>query len=88
MSRSGMYERIPGCFCPANHLNRDTIKRELAFPADTSITWKSHDESIAQRSQLDESRQQKGTVAPGGSERRRFTLHDEGEKNKVKNSPS
>ncbi|RVX73600.1 hypothetical protein B0A52_02489 [Exophiala mesophila] len=67
---------------------RDTIKRELAFPADTSITWKSHDESIAQRSQLDESRQQKGTGTSGGTERRRFTLHDEADKNKVKQSPS
>ncbi|OAL38088.1 hypothetical protein AYO20_02540 [Fonsecaea nubica] len=38
---------------------RETIKRILAFPPDTNIVWKSHDDSIAQRSALDEARQQK-----------------------------
>ncbi|KAL4886246.1 translation initiation factor eIF 4e-like domain-containing protein [Aspergillus karnatakaensis] len=38
---------------------RETIKRLLAFPADTSIVWKSHDDSIAQRSAIDQARQEK-----------------------------
>ncbi|KAI9659772.1 MAG: hypothetical protein M1829_006534 [Trizodia sp. TS-e1964] len=40
---------------------RETIKRLLALPSDTNIVWKSHDDSIAQRSAIDEIRQQKGT---------------------------
>ena len=39
--------------------HRETIKRLLAFPADTAIVWKSHDDSIAQRSALDQARQEK-----------------------------
>ncbi|KAL4742106.1 translation initiation factor eIF 4e-like domain-containing protein [Aspergillus similis] len=38
---------------------RETIKRLLAFPADTNIVWKSHDDSIAQRSAIDQARQEK-----------------------------
>ncbi|EXJ91759.1 translation initiation factor 4E [Capronia epimyces CBS 606.96] len=65
---------------------RETIKRILAFPADTNIVWKSHDDSIAQRSALDEARHQKSTAPPGhpGAERRRQTLHDDPEKSKGK----
>lgn len=40
---------------------RETIKRLLAFPADTNIVWKSHDDSIAQRSAIDQARHEKGT---------------------------
>ncbi|KAL8774422.1 MAG: hypothetical protein Q9194_004035 [Teloschistes cf. exilis] len=43
---------------------RETIKRVLAFPPDTNIVWKSHDDSIAQRSAIDQARQEKG--AAGG----------------------
>lgn len=50
---------------------RETIKRLLAFPADTNIVWKSHDDSIAQRSALDEARQ---TKAGTGQPKRRDTL--------------
>jgi len=67
-------------------MHRETIKRVLAFPADTNIVWKSHDDSIAQRSALDEARQQKGTsnaVQPG-TEKRRATLHDDSERTKGK----
>ncbi|KAK4695150.1 translation initiation factor 4E, partial [Lecanoromycetidae sp. Uapishka_2] len=39
---------------------RETIKRLLAFPADTNIVWKSHDDSIAQRSAIDQARHEKG----------------------------
>ncbi|EHY55171.1 hypothetical protein HRR83_005575 [Exophiala dermatitidis] len=65
---------------------RETIKRTLAFPPDTNIVWKSHDDSIAQRSALDEARQQKANATPGhpGAERRRQTLHDDPEKNKAR----
>ncbi|KIX09825.1 uncharacterized protein Z518_00906 [Rhinocladiella mackenziei CBS 650.93] len=63
---------------------RETIKRLLAFPSDTNIVWKSHDDSIAQRSALDEARQQKANATSGypGVERRRQTLHDDSEKSK------
>jgi len=45
----------------ANILQSETIKRVLALPADTVIVWKSHDDSIAQRSAIDQARQDKGT---------------------------
>jgi translation initiation factor 4E len=38
---------------------RETVKRVLLLPADTNIQWKSHDDSIAQRSALDQARQEK-----------------------------
>ncbi|KAJ9644301.1 hypothetical protein, variant [Exophiala oligosperma] len=65
---------------------RETIKRILAFPADTNIVWKSHDDSIAQRSALDEARQQKSSAPQGhsGVERRRPTLHDDSDKSRGK----
>ncbi|KAJ5108622.1 Eukaryotic translation initiation factor [Penicillium angulare] len=61
---------------------RETIKRLLAFPADTNIVWKSHDDSIAQRSAIDQARQEKAASNPGthlGNERRR-TGHEDSEK--------
>jgi len=70
---------------------RETIKRILAFPADTNIVWKSHDDSIAQRSALDEARQQKVNATSGHAgdiPRRRPTLHDESEKSRGKAPPS
>jgi translation initiation factor 4E len=42
--------------------NRETIKRILSLPADTVIVWKSHDDSIAQRSAIDQARNDKGVV--------------------------
>ncbi|KAI4123705.1 MAG: hypothetical protein LQ341_007166, partial [Variospora aurantia] len=45
---------------------RETIKRVLAFPPDTNIVWKSHDDSIAQRSAIDHARQEKGGVGGAG----------------------
>ncbi|KAF2140197.1 uncharacterized protein K452DRAFT_252881 [Aplosporella prunicola CBS 121167] len=38
---------------------RETIKRVLSLPPDTRIEWKSHDDSIAQRTVLDQQRQEK-----------------------------
>ncbi|KAJ5665212.1 Eukaryotic translation initiation factor [Penicillium maclennaniae] len=57
---------------------RETIKRLLAFPLDTNIIWKSHDDSIAQRSAIDQARQEKATNPNThlGTERRRPTHED------------
>ncbi|KAH0559602.1 hypothetical protein GP486_003886, partial [Trichoglossum hirsutum] len=38
---------------------RETVKRLLAFPPDTNIMWKSHDDSIAQRSAIEQARLEK-----------------------------
>ncbi|THX40740.1 putative translation initiation factor eIF4E3 [Aureobasidium pullulans] len=38
---------------------RETIKRVLSLPADTNMVWKSHDDSITQRSAIDQARQEK-----------------------------
>jgi len=48
---------------------RETVKRVLTLPSDTSIVWKSHDDSIAQRSALDQARQEKNH-----HEKRRVTI--------------
>lgn len=63
-------------------LYRETVKRLLAFPADTQIIWKSHDDSIAQRSALDEARQQKVVGAPThpGQDKRRQTVGEDEKK--------
>ena len=57
----------------------DTIKRLLAFPADTNIVWKSHDDSIAQRSAIDQARQEKGTGSGPhyGPGKRRETINED-----------
>lgn len=55
-------------------LYSETIKRVLSLPPDTNIIWRSHDESIAQRSAADEARQQKSNQ-PAGSEKRRTTSY-------------
>ncbi|OJJ95449.1 hypothetical protein ASPACDRAFT_126841 [Aspergillus aculeatus ATCC 16872] len=44
---------------------RETIKRLLNFPTDTNIVWKSHDDSIAQRSAIDQARQDKAAGSTG-----------------------
>ena len=43
----------------ANIQTRETIKRVLSLPADTNMVWKSHDDSITQRSAIDQARQEK-----------------------------
>ncbi len=69
---------------------RETIKRSLAFPLDTNIVWKSHDDSIAQRSAIEQARQEK--VAGGGnhqnSDKRRSNIADESTPDKNRNSAS
>jgi len=61
---------------------RETIKRLLSFPPDTNIIWKSHDDSIAQRSALDDARQQKTGGSSGhlSHEKRRLTVHEDSER--------
>lgn len=58
------------------HPYRETVKRLLAFPPDTNIVWKSHDDSIAQRSAFEQARNEK--VSTGGghyhNSKRRDTL--------------
>ncbi|KAL5464998.1 hypothetical protein PMIN07_004229 [Paraphaeosphaeria minitans] len=39
---------------------RETVKRVLNLPEGTIVTWRSHDESIAQRTAIDQARQDKG----------------------------
>lgn len=56
---------------------RETIKRTLAFPPDTSIVWRSHDESIEQKKAVDEARQQKTGSASGPLPRRTSLYADE-----------
>ncbi|KAL8813966.1 MAG: hypothetical protein Q9223_006777 [Gallowayella weberi] len=58
---------------------RETIKRVLAFPPDTNIVWKSHDDSIAQRSAIDQARQEKGTAGGNhhGTVKRRETISED-----------
>ncbi|KAI5289939.1 hypothetical protein KEM54_002840 [Ascosphaera aggregata] len=40
-------------------IRSETMKRLLAFPPDTNIQWKSHDDSIAQRAAVDQARHEK-----------------------------
>lgn len=61
----------------------ETIKRLLAFPPDTNIVWKSHDDSIAQRSAIDQARHEKGAVGQG---KRRETINDDSNPEKSRGS--
>ena len=45
------------------------MRRVLAFPPDTKVEWKSHDQSIQQRTAIEESRREK-REQHGHSERR------------------
>lgn len=77
---------LPSRSSPANVLltfSRETIKRLLAFPPDTNMVWKSHDDSIAQRSALEQARQDKAGTG-GNHERRRGTLYDDSAKEREK----
>lgn len=85
----GLYSICPNfCVRLLTAFSRETIKRLLGFPADTNIVWKSHDDSIAQRSAIDHARSEKAAAAgtnPGahlGSERRRATGHEDSDKAK------
>jgi translation initiation factor 4E len=53
---------------------RETVKRVLNLPEGTNIIWRSHDDSIAQRSAIDQARHEK---THQGHEKRRVTSTDE-----------
>ncbi|KAL1304159.1 hypothetical protein AAFC00_000586 [Neodothiora populina] len=53
---------------------RETIKRALSLPQDTNMMWKSHDDSITQRSAIDQARQDKTVHHP---DRRRNNVTEE-----------
>ncbi|KAH7135244.1 translation initiation factor eIF 4e-like domain-containing protein [Dendryphion nanum] len=59
---------------------RETVKRVLNLPEGTLITWRSHDESIAQRSAIDQARQEKSTHH--GQEKRRVVSTDDSHREK------
>jgi translation initiation factor 4E len=65
------------------------VKRVLALPPDTIITWKSHDDSIAQRTALDQARQEKSQHEKNQHEKRRATItQDDGLKEKAQSAAS
>ncbi|KAL8851225.1 MAG: hypothetical protein Q9221_003856 [Calogaya cf. arnoldii] len=68
----------------------ETIKRVLAFPPDTNIVWKSHDDSIAQRSAIEQARQEKGTAGGNhhGTVKRRETITEDPAPDKAKGQTS
>ncbi|KAL1974822.1 hypothetical protein VTN31DRAFT_5026 [Thermomyces dupontii] len=77
---------------------REAIKRLLAFPPDTNIVWKSHDDSIAQRTAIDQARQEKAANHHyhhhhhrhyhGDGDRRRHAFHDDSAGDKGKEAPA
>lgn len=58
---------------------RETVKRVLELPDGTNITWRSHDDSIAQRSAIDQARYEKSAQ---GHEKRRVASTDESQREK------
>ncbi|MCJ1330780.1 hypothetical protein MMC10_007467 [Thelotrema lepadinum] len=56
---------------------RETIRRLLSFPSDTQLVFKSHDSSIAQRTALDQARQEKAGGGTVQGLKRRDTLVDD-----------
>ena len=67
----------------ANRCFSETIRRLLAFPADTQLVFKSHDASIAQRTALDEARKEKSS-GTGPHLKRRDTLVEDPGSERVK----
>ncbi|KAH7071117.1 translation initiation factor eIF 4e-like domain-containing protein [Paraphoma chrysanthemicola] len=58
---------------------RETVKRVLNLPDGTNIVWRSHDDSIAQRTAIDQARHEK---THQGHEKRRVTSTDESQRDK------
>lgn len=48
-------------------MDRETMKRVLAFPPETKVEWKSHDSSIAQRTAIDDARKEKNSEKRNGA---------------------
>jgi translation initiation factor 4E len=61
------------------YLNSETVKRILNLPDGTHIIWRSHDDSIAQRTAIDQARHEKNHQ---GHEKRRVTSTDESQRDK------
>lgn len=59
---------------------RETVKRILNLPEGTNIVWRSHDESIAQRTAIDQARHEKSHQ---GQEKRRVTSTDDSQRDKI-----
>ncbi|KAH3998489.1 hypothetical protein HBI56_154050 [Parastagonospora nodorum] len=59
---------------------RETVKRVLNLPDGTQIVWRSHDDSIAQRTAIDQARHEKNHQ---GHEKRRVTSTDESQRDKA-----
>ena len=55
----------------------ETVRRLLAFPPDTQLVFKSHDSSIAQRTALDQARQDKASGGSGQGSKMRETFGEE-----------
>lgn len=93
ISKSGELTRT--CLAPIHTCNnrsgRETMKRLLNFPPDTNIVWKSHDDSIAQRTAIDQARQDKAAGNTGhhqAADRRRGVNVDDSAGDKGKASAS
>jgi translation initiation factor 4E len=69
-----------------SNVSSETIKRALSLPSDTRIEWKSHDDSIAQRSAIDQARHEK--TGHHGAEKRRVPLSAEEHSTPAKEKPS
>lgn len=63
----------------ANSVCRETVKRVLGLPEGTQIIWRSHDDSIAQRTAIDQARQEKNHL---NHEKRRVISSDESQREK------
>jgi translation initiation factor 4E len=60
------------------HNTSETVKRVLNLPEGTIIQWRSHDESIAQRTAIDQARQDRPN-----QEKRRVNPSEENQRDKT-----
>lgn len=72
MSRFGLCIDFLSIILHTNKCHSETVKRVLNLPGDTNLSWKSHDDSISQRSAIDQARQDKSHHGP--QEKRRMTV--------------
>lgn len=68
------YVQVPVRALASLIMFRETVKRVLNLPDGTNIVWRSHDDSIAQRTAIDQARHEKNHQ---GHEKRRVTSTDE-----------
>jgi hypothetical protein len=77
--RFGAYSFLR-CLCSILTVLSETVKRILNLPEGTNIIWRSHDDSIAQRINIDQARHEKNHHQ--GHEKRRVTSTDESQRDK------